>query len=69
MRSNVTVGPPVELMAYEAGGFRRKWHRVFSEDDSYMRELRQSWQANLLRAFKRLPELPKPAAMPRLDDE
>ena len=69
MRSNVSVGPPVEVMAYVDGGFRRKWHRVFGEDDSYMRELRRSWQANLLRAFKRLPELPKPAAMPRLDDE
>ncbi len=69
MRSNVTVGPPVELMAYEDGGFCRKWHRIFGEDDSYMRELRRSWQQTLERAFKQLPELPKPAAMPRLDDE
>ena len=69
MRSNVTVGPPIELMAYETDSFRRKWHRIFGEDDSYMRDLRRSWQENLERAFKSLPELPKPAAMPRLDDE
>jgi putative proteasome-type protease len=69
MRSNVTVGPPIELMAYENGTFHRKWHRIFGEDDSYMRDLRRSWQDNLERAFRSLPELPKPAAMPRLVDE
>ena len=69
MRSNVSVGPPIEVMAYENDSFRRKWHRIFGEDDSYMRELRRTWQDSLEQAFKRLPELPKPAAMPRLDDE
>lgn len=64
MRSNVTVGPPVELMTYEAGTQVRKWNRVFGEEDSYMRELRRSWQVNLENAFQRLPELPKPAAKP-----
>ena len=43
--------------------------RIFGEDDSYMRDLRRSWQDNLERAFRSLPELPKPAAMPRLVDE
>ena len=69
MRSNVTVGAPIELMAYEAGTQVRKWHRVFGEDDSYMRELRRSWQTNLEQAFQRLPELPKPAARPPVFDE
>ena len=69
MRSNVTVGPPIELIAYETDSFKRKWHRIFGEDDSYMRVLRRSWQATLERAFRRLPELPKPSAMPKVDDE
>jgi putative proteasome-type protease len=69
MRSNVTVGPPIEMIAYETDTFRRKWHRVFGEDDTYTRELRRTWQKNLEQAFRNLPELPKPAAMPRLHDE
>ena len=58
MRSNATVGPPVELLIYTAGslGFDRRV--VLPEDNRYLRQLRQAWQAGLEEAFQKLPGLP-----------
>lgn len=58
MRSNVTVGPPIELLIHAAGnvGFNRRL--MFREDNPYLSELRQAWQQGLKEAFERLPNLP-----------
>lgn len=58
MRSNVTVGPPIELLIYATGnaGFGRRL--MFREDNPYLRELRQAWQQGLKDAFEKLPSLP-----------
>ena len=58
MRSNVTVGPPIELLIYAAGnaGFNRRLE--FREDNPYLSELRQAWHQGLKDAFERLPNLP-----------
>ena len=58
MRSNVTVGPPIELLIYQAG---RKWQQLrykFHENNPYLHELRSAWQENLQTAFEKLPNLP-----------
>lgn len=62
MRSNLTVGPPIELQFYEVGQYRAGAHLVFDEDHEYLRALRLAWQDALQRAFESLPSLPERAA-------
>ncbi|MEL7536636.1 MAG: peptidase [Pseudomonadota bacterium] len=57
MRSNASVGPPIELMIYTAGAPGAPTHMVFDEDDEYLRLIRESWGANLRAAFDRLPPI------------
>jgi len=58
IRSNVTVGPPIELQFYETGRFVAGEHLVFDEDNDYLRTLRAAWQEALQQAFEDLPALP-----------
>ncbi len=58
MRSNATVGPPIEVMTYPRDSFRIRSHWVFQQDDDYLRSLRTAWQAYVEKAFSVLPELP-----------
>ena len=57
MRSNLTVGPPIEVMVYEKDSFHLKQHYRFTEDSDYLRELKKSWDARLKDAFKNLPPI------------
>ena len=58
LRSNVTVGPPIELMYLEADIINepRKYKR-FDENDPYLVSLRTAWNEEILKAFNNLPEL------------
>lgn len=62
MRSNITVGPPIELLIYEAGSLREGRYIALREDDPYLRELRLCWQESLRSAFEELPRLPGPVS-------
>lgn len=68
MRSNASVGPPIDLLLYSAGTQRPGSQVTFGEDDDYLRELRRSWQESLKSAFLELPKLPVPAQSVRLVD-
>lgn len=56
MRSNVTVGPPIEvaLMRRDALDCLKRYR--FDEDDSYLRTLHQVWGEKLMQAFTELPQ-------------
>lgn len=56
MRSNLTVGPPIELVLYEKDAFTVQ-HSRFDEDDEYLRELKKAWDARLVEAFVQLPPI------------
>ena len=58
MRSNATVGPPVELMIYPAGALSFSGRHVLQADNTYLRTLCQAWQQGLEEAFEKLPSLP-----------
>ena len=58
MRSNATVGPPVEMLICPAGAMRFGKRLVLQEDNEYLRALRTAWQHGLEEAFERLPGLP-----------
>lgn len=55
MRSNASVGPPVELLVYEAGSLRLERYLRLAEDDPYLLEIKRSWNENITRAFDALP--------------
>nr|CAA6830020.1 MAG: Peptidase [uncultured Thiotrichaceae bacterium] len=59
MRSNVTVGPPIEITSYEVNSLQPGQYRIFRNSDSYLRRLRKSWGEALLSAFSGIPELPE----------
>lgn len=54
MRSNLTVGPPIELMTYATNSFVMQ-HSVFDTDNSYLRNLTKSWDRLIVEAFLQLP--------------
>jgi putative proteasome-type protease len=58
MRSNATVGPPIELLYYKADSLTEpaRYYK-FEENDSYLLELRRSWDENIRRAFNDLPSI------------
>lgn len=58
LRSNLTVGPPIELMIYRVGSLNCGTHIVFEEDNEYLRHLRSSWEISIRKAFAGLPRLP-----------
>lgn len=64
MRSNITVGPPIEVLIYPADSLRGGQHLLLKEDDPYLRELRRSWQDSLRKAFESLPRLPVQPGQP-----
>ena len=57
MRSNVTVGPPIELAVYRKGTYTISCYRKFESDDPYLVELKSCWDASLTAAFRDLPGL------------
>jgi putative proteasome-type protease len=69
MRSNATVGPPIEVLTYEADRFRVRSHMIFDQDDEYLRVLRTAWQSYVEKAFSALPPLPMQPSRLRAVDE
>lgn len=57
MRSNLTVGPPIEVMVYHTDEFALTHHYRLAEDSEYLRELKRAWDSNLKEAFQRLPPI------------
>ena len=55
IRSNLTVGPPVELQVYHAGSLEPGQYTSFSADSRYWRRLRKGWNSEVRAAFGRLP--------------
>lgn len=55
MKSNVTVGPPIDLLAYSADEFDITRHRRFGVDDPDLTKIRQRWEQALRGAISKLP--------------
>jgi len=55
MQSNVTVGPPVELLIYEKDSLTLNRYLRLDEQHPYLMELRSSWSKNIRAAFNALP--------------
>jgi putative proteasome-type protease len=56
LKSNATVGPPIEVLVYEKDTFESNHYISMEEDDPYLHEIRQAWNESLKRSFAALPE-------------
>ncbi|MBE7561557.1 peptidase [Acidithiobacillus sp. HP-6] len=68
MRSNVTVGPPVELLIYETNTLQMGRYLSLTEEDRFYRTLGERWSQGLLQALDGLPpfDWETPTTMPPL---
>jgi putative proteasome-type protease len=57
MKSNVTVGPPIDLLAYSNDEFDVTRHRRFEPDDPALVKIRTRWDQALRQAVVKLPEI------------
>ncbi|MGF1613609.1 MAG: peptidase [Gammaproteobacteria bacterium] len=57
MRSNVTVGPPIEILCYVRDSLRLERYRCLKEDDPYLIDVRRAWNEKIAYAFAELPPL------------
>jgi putative proteasome-type protease len=57
MKSNVTVGPPIDLLAYSKDELNITRHRRFEADDAALAKIRLRWDQALRQAVLRLPDI------------
>jgi len=56
MRSNISVGLPIDLVSYEVGALRVRMQRRIDETDAYFRMVHEQWGEGLRRVFADLPD-------------
>ncbi len=57
MRSNLSVGMPIDLICYERDSLEVQWKRRFDEGDPYFTALGRAWSEGTRQVFSQLPEL------------
>ena len=58
IRSNVTVGPPVELLIYRRDSLAEGRRCQYGEDHPFARDLSEKWNEGLMLALENLPLFP-----------
>ena len=58
MRSNLSVGMPIDLICYERDSLEVHQRRRFDEGDAYFTALSSEWGDGTRQVFRQLPELP-----------
>ena len=57
MKSNVSVGPPIDVLCYEVDSLRVTLRTRLDEDDPYLQEISNKWQDGLVRLVNTMPSL------------
>ena len=57
MRSNVTVGPPIDLVVYRADDLRITRYRRFTAKDPDLQRIHMQWEHALRKAVLELPDV------------
>lgn len=57
LRSNLSVGPPIELRVYARDSFMPGRHLRLLEDDPYLRQVSRTWNQKLIEAYQALPDI------------
>jgi len=58
MRSNLSVGMPIDLICYQRDSLKMEMRRRFEEGDAYFTALSSQWREGVRHVFSELPELP-----------
>jgi len=58
MRSNLSVGMPIDLVAYERDSFRLSARHRFETGDAYFTALSEQWRDGVRSVFRKLPDVP-----------
>lgn len=57
MRSNLSVGMPIDMICYQKDEFVVRMRRRFDDGDPYFRALSREWSRGVRRVFRGLPDL------------
>ena len=57
MRSNLSVGPPIELLICKTDELEQQKPQRFDEDSDFLRDLKRNWDQRLKDAFRQMPPL------------
>jgi putative proteasome-type protease len=57
MRSNMSVGFPIDLLCYERDALRVSMRRRIDRHDAYFEALSSAWSEGTREVFAKLPEL------------
>jgi putative proteasome-type protease len=57
MKSNISVGPPISLVLYEANSLVIRNRLLLPLGDPYLAEIRKMWEIALTQAFDRIPDI------------
>jgi putative proteasome-type protease len=67
LKSNLSVGPPIDIQFYHTDSLEMGEYFHFDEDHGYLRQIHTAWNEKLVDAFSQLPELEisnKPSIVP-----
>ena len=57
MKSNVSVGPPIDLIMYRTNSLEIRHQRTLQRGDPYLLQVRREWESSLKNAFDRMPSI------------
>ena len=57
MRSNLSVGMPIDLVCYRRDSLEIDMRRRFAQGDAYFTALSADWSDGVRRVFRELPDL------------
>jgi putative proteasome-type protease len=57
MKSNISVGPPIDLVMYETDSLMLRHQLKLRLDDPYLAKMRQLWEISLRQAFECMPNI------------
>jgi len=57
MKSNISVGPPINLVMYERDSFEIRHQLQLRMGDPYLMKIRQHWEMSLRQAFEQMPDI------------
>ena len=57
MKSNISVGPPINLVMYETNTFKIRYELSLKLGAPYLAQIRKMWEISLKEAFDRMPDI------------
>lgn len=69
LRSNLSVGPPIETLVYRTGSLTCNEPLRFDEGSEFLRELKRSWDLRLKDAFRQMPPFAWASSWDKPSDE